>query len=100
MKIQILQFCLLLSCCGCSSITVTTSYNDDAGKPVVQKVRAISFFSKNNLDKVDILSKTKTTSKVLGAKGVDNSTDSEGIGAFNSVIKSIVEGAVMGAKGL
>lgn len=82
---------------GCSSITVTTSYIDDQGKPRSERLHAVSFLSKNNLDKVEVLAKTKTTSKILGAKGLDNSTDSEGIGAVNNVIKSIVEGAVIGA---
>jgi hypothetical protein len=83
--------------CGCSSVTITTSYIDTEGKPRSEKLHAISFFAKNNLDKIDVLSKTKTTSKVLGAKGLDNAVDSEGIGAANNVIKSIVEGAVIGA---
>jgi hypothetical protein len=88
---------MLVLFCGCSSVTVTTSYIDAEGKPRTEKLHAISFFAKNNLDKIDVLSKTKTTSKVLGAKGLDSSVDSEGIQAANNVIKSIVEGAVIGA---
>lgn len=94
---SLLSLSLLLTLSACTSITVTNSYIDDAGKPRTEKLRAFSFLSKNNLDKVDILAKTKTTSKILGAKGMDNSTDSEGIGAVNNVLKSIVEGAVIGA---
>jgi hypothetical protein len=88
---------ILLLCSGCSSITVTTSFVDDSGHTRTEKVHAVSFLAKSNLDKVDILSKTKTTSKLLGAKGLDNSTDSEGINALNGLARSISEGAVIGA---
>lgn len=95
MKLIVGIICVLF--CGCTHIRVSSSYIDDAGKPRTDTLYSTSFFAKNNLDKVEVAYKTKTTSKLFGAKGVETSADSEGINAFNNLIKSIAEGAVIGA---
>lgn len=92
----ILTLCSILILSGCTTAkTEITSTDPKTGIVTVRKTKIYSFFSTTALEGLDAGRETKTGSSLLSIKKSGTETEVE---KLNSLLESVVAGAVKGAK--
>lgn len=72
---------------GCANIAVqSVSVNPANGVVSTNSFKANLFFAKSVAEKIDVISTTKTTTKLIGAKNIEQSGDVEMIKALSSAL--------------
>lgn len=78
---------VIFLCSGCANIQVqSVSINPANGAVTTNSFKAVLLFSKSVAEKIDVISTTKTTTKLIGAKNVEQSGDVEMIKAVSSAL--------------
>jgi hypothetical protein len=81
---------------GCVKLNVSsTSYDPDSGIAVTNQFTGSFFFAKTTAERIDVIHKTKTTSKLIGARNASESGDAEMIKALSDALSNA---AAAGAK--
>jgi hypothetical protein len=74
---------ILLLLTGCVNLKISTVTFDPETKQVsTNDFKGTFFFSKTTAEKIDVATRTKTTSKLLEAKSIQNTGDAEMIKAI------------------
>lgn len=95
-------FLLPFLLCGCINFSASQTFVDPETHIVcTNSVRGTFLLSKTAMEKIEVASRTKTTSKLIGAKNAETRGDAESIKALSDLIgnvmaqttKAAVEGA-------
>lgn len=79
---------------GCASITASSV---DAETHATNYFHSTFFLTKNATERIDVASRTKTTSKLIGAKNIETSGDVEMVKALAEFGGSMVAAGAKGA---
>lgn len=72
---------------GCLNFEATQTYWDhEAGTVLTNTVKASGFLKQTSIERIDVAARTKTTSKLVGARNAETSGDVEMVKAISGAI--------------
>jgi hypothetical protein len=98
--LKLLSCVVLLIAVGCVNFSVSsTTIDPDTKIAITNSFSGHFFFSKSTAEKIDVAYKTKTTSKLFGAKAIETTGDVEMVKAISAAVgEAFAAGAKAAAK--